>query len=126
MKLLNQDVEDVHASPNDGRMNGQIHEPLSGLTTLISFNTEGFSREKTDILSLLFKVNNCAVLLLQETHRVPARNRPKIPEMNLIVERPHDQYGSAIYVKPGFDVNNTIFTVSTTWKSFSSTLKALL
>ena len=26
--------------------------------------------------------------------------------MNLNVERPHDQYGSAIYVKPGLDVNN--------------------
>ena len=88
-------------------MNGQTHESLSGLTTLISFNTEGFSREKADILSSLCRVNNCAVLLLQETHRGPTRKRPKIPGMNLIVKRPHDQYGSAIYVKPGLDISNT-------------------
>ena len=107
MKPLKQDMDDVHSPPNDGTMNGQTHEPLSGLTSLISFNTEGFSREKAGILSSLCRVNNCAVLLLQETHRGPTRNRPKIPGMNLIVERPHDQYGSAIYVKPGLDVNNT-------------------
>ena len=105
-------MDEVHSPPNDGRMNGQTHEPLSGLTTLISFNTKGFSREKADILSSLCRVNNCAVLLLQETHRGPTRNQSKIPGMNLIVERPHDQYGSAIYVKPGLDVNNTKFPSS--------------
>ena len=104
MKPLNQDI---HIPSNDRRMNGQTHESLSRLTTLISFNTEEFSREKADILSSLCRVNNCAVLLLQETHRGPTRKRPKIPGINLIVERPHDQYGSAIYVKPGLDVNNT-------------------
>ena len=107
MKPLKQDIDDVHSPPNDGRINGQTHESLSGLTTLIFFNTEGFSREKADILSSLCRVNNCAVLLLQETHRRPTRNRPKIPGMNLIVERPHDQYGSTIYVTPGLDVSNT-------------------
>ena len=56
---------------------------------------------------MLCKVNNCAALLPQETHRGPTRNRPKIPGMNLVVERPHDQYESAIYVKPGIDLNNT-------------------
>ena len=88
-------------------MNGQTHESLSGLTTLISFYTEGFSREKADILSLLCRVNNCTVLLLQATHRGPTKNRPKIPGMKLIAERLHDQYGSEIYVKPGLDVNDT-------------------
>ena len=107
MKPLKQDMDDVHSPPNDGRMIGQTHESLSGLTTLISLNTEGFSRKKANILSSLCRVNDCAVLLLQETHRRPTRNRPKIPGLNLIVERPHDQYGSAIYVKPGLDVNNT-------------------
>ena len=107
MKPLKQGMDDVHSPPNDKWINGQTHESLSGLTTLISFNTEGFSIEKADILSSLCRVNNCGVLLLQETHREPTRNRPKIPGMNLIVERPHDQYGSAIYVKPGLDVNNT-------------------
>ena len=105
MKPLQQDMDEVHSPPNDGRMNDQTHESLLGLTTLISFNTEGFSREKADILSSLCRINNCVFLLLQETHRGPTRNRPKIPGMNLIVERPHDQYGSAIYVKPGLDVN---------------------
>ena len=75
VKPLKQDMDDVHSPPNNGRMNGQAHESLSGLTTLISFNTEGFSREKADILSSLCRVNNCAILLLQETHRTDPKSQ---------------------------------------------------
>ena len=125
MKPLKQDMGDVHSAPNNGRMNGQTHEFLSGLTTLISFNMEGDSRGKADILSSLCRVHNCAVLLLQETHRGPTRNRPKIPGMNLIVERPHNQHGSAIYVKPGLDVNNTIIYSDNNMEILSINLKGL-
>ena len=118
-------MDNVHVPPNDGTMNGQTYEPLSGLTTLIPFDMEGFSREKADILSSLCKVNNSAVLLLQEIHRRPARNLPNIPGINLNVERPHDQYESAIYVKPGLDVNYTNIYSDNNMEILSNNLEGL-
>ena len=95
------------SSCTDGRSSGHKHKPLSGLTTVISANAEDFSGESAEILSEVCSNNNCLILLLQETHRGPTRNRPKITGMNLIVERPHDQYGSAIFIKPGINLSTT-------------------
>uniref|UniRef100_A0A6P7HAH0 Uncharacterized protein LOC114348275 n=1 Tax=Diabrotica virgifera virgifera TaxID=50390 RepID=A0A6P7HAH0_DIAVI len=50
------------------------------------------------------------VLLVQETHRGTASRRPRIRGMKLILERPHDQYGSAVFVRPDIDVASTSLT----------------
>lgn len=46
------------------------------------------------------KKNKCDILVLQETHRGPISDRPKILGVSLILERSHDKYGSAIFTKP--------------------------
>ncbi|KAI0221448.1 hypothetical protein LSAT2_027204 [Lamellibrachia satsuma] len=45
-----------------------------------------------------------------ETHRGPDDIRPNIPGMELAIERPNAQYGSAIFVKSGTIVNATSLT----------------
>ena len=52
----------------------------------------------------------CAVVCIQETHRGPDAIRPSIPGMDLAIERPHSQYGSAIFVTSGTIVNTTPLT----------------
>ena len=52
----------------------------------------------------------CAVVCIQETHRGPDAIRPSIPGMDLAIERPHPQYGSAIFVTSGTIVNTTSLT----------------
>lgn len=47
----------------------------------------------------MVKDQDCEILFLQETHRGEDQNRPKINGMTLIIERPHNKYGSAIFVK---------------------------
>ena len=75
--------------------------------TVISANVEGFSSSKQNILSELCSKMHCDVLCLQETHRGSNNNRPKIHGMVLAVERPHRQYGSAIFVKTGSVIEAT-------------------
>ena len=72
---------------------------LGPALTVISANTEGFSTTKQQILAELCSNLHCDVLCLQETHRGSDNNRPSIPGMVLAIERPHRQYGSAIFVK---------------------------
>ena len=50
---------------------------------------------------------HCDVLYLQETHRGSKNNRPRIQGMVLAAERPHRQYGSAIFVKIGSVIEAT-------------------
>ena len=52
----------------------------------------------------------CAVVCMQETHQGPDDIRPSIPGMDLAIERPHSQYGSAIFVTSGTIVNTTSLT----------------
>lgn len=40
------------------------------------------------------------ILVIQETHRGPDNPKPKIGGMNLVIDRSHNQYGSAIFAKP--------------------------
>jgi len=74
--------------------------PAPALTITFA-NVEGFSTAKQQILAELCSSLPCDVLCLQETHRGSDNNRPTIPGMVLVAERPHRQYGSAIFVKAG-------------------------
>ena len=45
-------------------------------------------------------------MCLQETHRPTYLSRPKIAGMSLVVERPHNKYGSAILIREDLKVEN--------------------
>lgn len=98
------------------KMPDQLHtepskRPLSRpplVTT--SCNIEGLSVNKQILLSDMCNRNKCDILVLQETHRGPNSHRPKIHGMKLVVERPHEQYGSAIFVRPDIDVRSCALT----------------
>ena len=79
---------------------GHQHGALSGpALSIVSSNIEGLTCAKRGMLAELCTWNNCDILCLQETHRGPSRNRPRIPGMTLITERLHDQYDSTIIVR---------------------------
>lgn len=42
--------------------------------------------------------NECDFICVQENHRDQNSIRPKIMNMKLVIERPHNKYGSAIFV----------------------------
>ena len=73
--------------------------------SIVSSNIDGLTCAKQDLLAELCTRNNCDILCLQETHRGPSRNRPRMPGMTLTTERLHDQYGS-IFVRNGLTVDN--------------------
>ena len=75
------------------------------LTT--SCNIEELSINKEILLSGLCKRNDCDILALQKTHRGPTNHRPKIQGMKLVVEKPHEKYESAIFVKQSLDLPST-------------------
>lgn len=56
------------------------------------------------------KRHKCDILLVQETHRGMTGHRPKISGMELAIERPHDRYGSAIFVRPGLSITSAALT----------------
>ena len=76
----------------------------------MSINTEGLSPAKQQLIGKLCSDNDCFVLCLQETHRGQQQNRPKIPGMKLAIERPHNKYGSAIFVKSDVTIDKTSMT----------------
>ena len=83
-----------------GEPRSHKHGSLSGpALSIISSNIEGLTGVKQDLLAELCVQNNCDLLCLQETHR--------IPRMTLIAERPHDQYGSAIFAREGLTVDKS-------------------
>lgn len=77
---------------------------------VITQNIEGFSMAKGELLTSLCKSQRCDVLCVQETHRDEASVTPKIPGMNLVIELPHPQYGSAIYTKPELVVESASYS----------------
>ena len=86
---------------------------LSGpALNIISSNIEGLTGAKQDLLAEICVQNCCDILCIQETHRGPSRIRPRIPGMSLIVERPHDQYGSAIFVRNSLSVEKSSLSES--------------
>lgn len=75
-----------------------------------SINIEGINRDKETLLAEICKEHACDILLVQETHRGNDRCRPKVEGMDLIVERPHNQYGSAIFARPGTNIISASLT----------------
>ena len=85
--------------------------PFSGpALTIMSFNVEGLSAAKEQLIADLRQRLQCAIVCIQETHRGPDATRPSIPGMDLAIERPHSQYRSAIFVTSGTIVNTTSLT----------------
>ena len=85
--------------------------PFSGpALTIMSFNVEGLSAAKEQLIADLRHRLPCAVVCIHETNRGPDAIRPSIPGMDLVIERPHSQYGSAIFVTSGTIVNTTSLT----------------
>ena len=76
----------------------------------MSFNVEGLSAAKEQLIADLRQRHMCAVVCIQETHRWPDAIRPSIPGMDLAIERPHPQYSSALFVTSGTIVNTTSLT----------------
>ncbi len=84
---------------------------LSGpALTIMSFNVEGLSAAKQQLVDDLSNKHRCAVVCMQETHCGPNDIRPNVPGMDLAIERPHAQYGSAIFVMSGTVANATSLT----------------
>ena len=54
---------------------------------------------KAALLAELCEKQKCDVLCVQETHRGLKAIRPNIRGMSLVAESPHEQYGSAIFVR---------------------------
>ena len=85
--------------------------PFSGpALTIMSFNVEVISAAKEQLIADLRRRLHCAVVCMQENHRGPDGIRPSIPGMDLAIERPQSQYGSAICVTSGTIVNTTSLT----------------
>ena len=74
--------------------------------TVISANIEGLTAIKASILSEMCKDKHCHCLCLQETHRAKDKARPKIPGMTLVAERPHNKYGSAVFIRNDLKVKS--------------------
>ena len=72
--------------------------------TVISANIEGLTAVKASMLLVMCKDQHCQCLCLQETHRSRTQARPKIPEMSLVAERPHNKYGSAVFIRDDLKV----------------------
>jgi len=65
----------------------------------VSLNIEGLTPQKKIIILEIIRKKDCEILLLQETYRGQKQNRPKLYGITLKIERPHNKYGSAIFVK---------------------------
>ena len=59
------------------------------------------------MLSVMCKRECCNCLCLHETHRSTNLPRPKIAGMLLVVERPHNKYGSAILIRNDLKVKKS-------------------
>ena len=87
-------------------------QSLSSALTVISANIEGLSAVKASLLSDLCKEQYCHSLCLQETHIGEIKARPRIPGMTLVSERPHDKYGSAIFIRDDLKVKSISVTAA--------------
>ena len=79
-------------------------QSLSTALTVISANIEGLTAAKASILSEMCERECCYCLCLQDTHRSTNLPRPKIAVMSLVVERPHNRYGSDILIRNNLKV----------------------
>ena len=93
--------------PSQSHTKGPFSAPA---LTIVSFNVEGLSGTKEQPIADLRHRLQCAVVCMRETHRGPDDIRPSIPGMDLAIERPHSQYGSAIFGSWDTIVNTTSLT----------------
>ena len=89
-------------------------QSLSTALTVISANIEGLTAVKVSIHSEMCKRECCHCLCLQETHRSTNLPRPKIARMSIVVERPHNKYGSAILIRNDLKVKKIYESVQGT------------
>ena len=75
--------------------------------TVLSWNAEGLSKVKEELIAMQCRTHNADILCLQETHRGPKNTRPKISNMKMAIERQHEKYGSAIFVKEDIYIDHT-------------------
>ena len=66
---------------------------------VMSINIEGMSAAKQQVLAEICQRQKCDVLCVQETHRGETAVRPRIRGMSLVAEIPHEQYGSALFIR---------------------------
>ena len=97
--------------PRNGSGQSHTQRTISGpAITVMSFNVEGLSAAKQQLVADLSSRHQCAVICMQETHRGPNDIRSNVPGMDLVIERPHAQHGSAIFVTSGTIVDATSLT----------------
>ena len=77
-------------------MSAATGQSLSTALTVISANIGGLTAVKASILLEMCKGDCRHCLCLQETHRSTNLPRPMIAGMSLVVDRPHNKYGSAM------------------------------
>ena len=87
-------------------------QSLSSALTVISANIEDLSAVKAFMLSDVCKEQHCRCLCLQETHGGARKVRPRIPGMTIVAERPHDKYGSAIFIRDDLKVKSISVTAT--------------
>ena len=75
---------------------------------MITANIEGLSAVKVAMLSDLCKEQHC--LCIKETHRGARKARPRIPGMTVVAKRPHNKYGSAIFIRDDLKVKSISVT----------------
>ena len=99
-------AEELTLSPLSYHANGE--ECISKSLKALSFNVEGLSLAKAELISNLCKFENCDILCLQETHRDEKTVRPRIAGMKLITELPLEKYSSAIFCKIEIQPTNVL------------------
>lgn len=85
-----------------------LKQPVSPLSKsalcVVSINIEGFSQDKSEILSELCRSTRCDILCVQETHRDTSQSRPQVPGLTLIAEICHPKHGNAVFAAPGVSI----------------------
>ena len=85
-------------------MSTPISQGLPTALTVIFANTEGLTAVKASMLSVMCKDKHCQCLCLQETHRSQTQARPIITGISHVAERPHNKYGSAVFIRDDLKV----------------------
>ena len=78
--------------------------------TVMYINAEGFSSPKGQVIGKLCHKIDCDIL--PKTNRGLQYSRPKVPGMKLVVERPREKYGTAIFISHEAIIDQTSLTDS--------------
>ena len=66
---------------------------------ILTFNCEGYSNTKANLITSTCQDENINVVLLQETHKSSKTCRPTLDGFKLANEIPHAKHGSAVFVR---------------------------